>query len=284
MNPENRISIRTWGDFACFTRPEMKVERVSYPVMTPSAARGVLEAIFWEPQMYYLIDSIRVVRKGHWVSFVRNELKDHLSIRAVQSWMKGGEFEPILGGGGGEDNTQRNTLALREVEYIISAEVRVSSLGRNDQEKVVKYVSEVRRRASQGKCHARPALGLREFTADFEYEEDPAAAHERRLAELRPGLNASLAWPEEDLGLLLYDVFDPGERDSGFRWLRDGEPTPMGEPGRKKKAAPVRHLGKILKPGPIFFRAQIRNSTLDCHPDRVALVRMPGGAGGSACS
>jgi CRISPR-associated protein Cas5d len=59
---DNRVTVRVWGDFACFTRPEMKVERVSYPMMTPSAARGILEAIFWEPQMYYLIDAIRVIK------------------------------------------------------------------------------------------------------------------------------------------------------------------------------------------------------------------------------
>ena len=83
MKTENLVSIRVWGDFACFTRPEMKVERVSYPIMTPSAARGVLEAIFWEPQMYYLIHQIAVIRhttggreygKGRWVSFRRNEV------------------------------------------------------------------------------------------------------------------------------------------------------------------------------------------------------------------
>src|ERR1017187_6101515 len=70
MKP-NLITLRVWGDFACFTRPEMKVERVSYPVMTPSAARGILEAVFWEPQMLYLIDSVRVVKRGRWVSFRR---------------------------------------------------------------------------------------------------------------------------------------------------------------------------------------------------------------------
>jgi CRISPR-associated protein Cas5d len=74
------ITLRVWGDFACFTRPEMKVERVSYPVMTPSAARGVLEAVFWEPQMYYLVDSIRIVKKGRWVSFRRNEVTRVISL------------------------------------------------------------------------------------------------------------------------------------------------------------------------------------------------------------
>ena len=83
MKP-NLITLRVWGDFACFTRPEMKVERVSYPVMTPSAARGILEAVFWEPQMFYLIDSIRIVKRGRWVSFRRNEVTKVISSTAQE--------------------------------------------------------------------------------------------------------------------------------------------------------------------------------------------------------
>ena len=101
MVSENLISIRVWGDFACFTRPEMKVERVSYPLMTPSAARGVLEAIFWEPQMYYLIDAIRVVKKGAWVSFLRNELKPRVNLGLAITWMMNpGRFDSIHAGAG----------------------------------------------------------------------------------------------------------------------------------------------------------------------------------------
>ncbi len=85
------VTIHVWGDFACFTWPEMKVERVSYPIMTPLAARGVLEAVFWEPEMCYLIDSIAVVKKGRWFSFRRNEVKAVINISAVNSWMDGGE-------------------------------------------------------------------------------------------------------------------------------------------------------------------------------------------------
>lgn len=96
MKTENLVSIRVWGDFACFTRPELKVERVSYPIMTPSAARGVIEAIFWEPQMYYLIHQIVVIKhtaggreygKGRWVSFQRNEVCKTVSPRTAQQWM-----------------------------------------------------------------------------------------------------------------------------------------------------------------------------------------------------
>lgn len=88
MANNNRVTIRVWGDYACFTRPEMKVERVSYPIMTPSAARGVLEAIFWEPQMCYIIDQIAVVKKGRWFSFRRNEVSSVISIDSAKSWMR----------------------------------------------------------------------------------------------------------------------------------------------------------------------------------------------------
>src|SRR5947209_16184067 len=122
------VSVRVWGDFACFTRPEMKVERVSYRVPTPSAARGVLEAIFWEPEMYYLIDSITVVRPGRWFSFRRNEVKTVVSIDQAKKWMTGKEpVEPIQAGGGADDAAQRNMLALADVEYVFTAGVRLTT-------------------------------------------------------------------------------------------------------------------------------------------------------------
>ena len=124
---DNLVTVRVWGDFACFTRPEMKVERVSYPVMTPSAARGILEAIFWEPQMYYLIDAIRVVKRGHWFSFRRNEVINVISLDSAKTWMKAPDkVTPIQAGGGAPDGTQRNMLALEDVEYLITAEVRLT--------------------------------------------------------------------------------------------------------------------------------------------------------------
>jgi CRISPR-associated protein Cas5d len=107
----------------------MKVERVSYPVMTPSAARGILEAVFWEPQMYYLIDSIRVVKRGQWISIRRNEVTRVISLDSAKTWMHSPEkTSPIQAGGGAEDGTQRNMLALQDVEYLITAEVRLTPL------------------------------------------------------------------------------------------------------------------------------------------------------------
>jgi CRISPR-associated protein Cas5d len=250
----------------------MKVERVSYPVMTPSGARGILEAIFWEPQMYYLIDAIRVVKKGAWVSFRRNEVKKNVNLE---------RYEPIPAGGG--QGAQRNMLALEDVEYIITAQVRLSELGKRAGQNLNKYQSEIERRATQGKCFHRPALGVREFAADFEWEPDPQAALERRASKLQKDWHA--IWPEENLGLMLYDVFDCRQRAEGFRWLSTEEieqaqdanmpampKPPKRKPKRGAEEASSLYEGTLIKPQAAFFHAIIKNACLDCHPERVKII------------
>jgi len=265
---ENTVSIRVWGDFACFTRPEMKVERVSYPIITPSAARGIFEAIFWEPQILYTIDAVRVVKKGRWVSFRRNEVTSIVSIDSAKTWMKSPEkFSPIQAGGGAADGTQRNMLALGEVEYILTAQVGLTGLGKTGRHNLKTYLDEIERRARNGKCFHRPALGVREFAADFEWEADPQAAIERRAAEIKPGGAWRSLWPEEDLGLMLYDVFDPRKREAGFRWLTDEE--------RVVRKARERHEGELVRPQAAFFQARVQESRMDCHPDRVRMITKP---------
>lgn len=302
MKP-NLITLRVWGDFACFTRPEMKVERVSYPVMTPSAARGILEAVFWEPQMFYLIDSIRVVKRGRWVSFRRNEVNDVISMTNAKQWMESpedvkfiqaddsGRKEALLDRDGNVIDpkrpavrAQRNMLALQNVEYLITAEVRVTPLANRPEDKLEKYLAEIERRARSGKCFHRPGLGMREFAADFEWEPDADDAHARRTTEL-----GRIAEPfNEDLGLLLYDVFDHRERSEGFRWLHPGEEAEQtrdfeqtlaelkkGEQTKRRKefsANRPRWTRPPIKPQPTFFHARIEQSKLDCHPDRVRIL------------
>ncbi len=286
----NLITLRVWGDFACFTRPEMKVERVSYPVMTPSAARGILEAVFWEPQMFYLIDSIRVVKRGHWVSFRRNEVTKVISLDSAKTWMNAPErTTPIQAGGGADDGTQRNMLALQNVEYLITAEVRVTPLANRPEDKLEKYLAEVERRARSGKCFHRPGLGMREFAADFEWEPSADAAYQRRAAEL-----GQSAGPfNEDLGLMLYDVFDHRERAEGFRWLHLGEEAEQarefeqslvgmrrGEQTERRgefAANRPRWTRPPIKPQPSFFHARVEQSKLDCHPDRVRILTSTNG-------
>lgn len=270
MKP-NFITLRVWGDFACFTRPEMKVERVSYPIMTPSAARGILEAIFWEPQMFYLIDSIRIVKRGRWVSFRRNEVTKVISLDSAKTWMSAPEkTTPIQAGGGASDGTQRNMLALQDVEYLITAEVRVTPLANRPEDKLEKYLAEVERRARSGKCFHRPGLGMREFAADFEWEDEADGALQRRASELgKPAGQFT-----EDIGLMLYDVFNHRERAEGFRWLRDSEISNPPPKGRVKKTAaqPPRWTRPPIIPHPAFFHAKIESSRMDCHPDRVHIL------------
>ena len=264
---DNHVHLRVWGDWACFTRPEMKVERVSYPIMTPSAARGILEAVFWEPQVCYRIAAIRVVRRGRWASIRRNEVQSIISLRNVGQWMAQPErVSPIEAGGGAPDGTQRNMLALQKVEYIISAELRTTPLADRKTDTPRKYWAEFKRRAQQGKCFHRPALGVREFAADFEWVDDPQATLERRAGEL----GASWRQPEEDLGLMLYDVFSPRARARGFRWKR---PDELGS--RPKKSTP-RFVGELAKPRACFFRAKLENSILACHPDEIEILEPQG--------
>jgi CRISPR-associated protein Cas5d len=230
-----RVSVRVWGDFACVTRPELKAERASYGILTPSAARGVLEAIFYEPQMYYLVHEIGVIKRGRWFSFRRNEVKKVISIReAARAMTEGASLAPIRAGGGAEDATQRGMLALADVEYVITAEIRLTHRAEPPRDSLEKYRGLFIRRAESGKCHHRPYLGCREFDANFTYVPDPSAVE---LCEKE--------WPGEDLGLMLYDVFDPRDRESG----------------------------KSVTPNPVFFNAKVKNARLECHPERVKLVR-----------
>ena len=284
----NRVTIRVWGDFACFTRPEMKVERVSYPVITPSAARGILEAIYWEPQMYYLIDSIHIIRRGHWISFRRNEVISVISMDNAKSWMNGTrKVSSIQAGGGAADGTQRNMLALQGVEYLITAEVRLTSLARQPRCNLAKYLDQVKRRASGGKCFHRPAFGVREFDVNFALEENADTAFARRQREL----GAEEATPlirYEPLGLMLYDVFDHNQREQGFRWLREEEieanrqhfeegitglkKTEQNKRRKEYATKGRRFEGQKIQPQPAFFQAEIRDSVLRCHPDAVDIL------------
>ena len=270
---QHLINIRVWGDFACFTRPEMKVERVSYPLITPSAARGVLEAVFWKPEMYFLIDSIRVVKKGAWTSFRRNEITKRISVSQAKSAMQGtGEISTVQAGGGAEDATQRNMLALRDVEYIISAEIRLSEIGRRCGNVITKYTEEAKRRIKSGKCFHRPALGVREFAADFDLVEN--------LEDFSPEMN----WTE-NLGLMLYDVFAPSVRAAGFKFFSDEDladsEMPLSASAVSKYKAKKNEIlteGVLVKPSASFFRAEIKDSVMECHPERISIIHKNGGS------
>ena len=153
------LEVKVWGEFACFTRPEMKVERVTYPVMTPSAARGVLEAIFWKPQFTWRVKEIWLLKPIKYVSFMRNEVNSLASHRTASAWaVSGGAYYAT------EDRAQRHTLALRDVAYLVKAQVELKhGVGDNP----AKYRDQFRRRVQNGRCFATPYLGCREFSCAF---------------------------------------------------------------------------------------------------------------------
>jgi CRISPR-associated protein Cas5d len=147
------------GEYACFTRPEMKVERVSYPIMTPSAARGALEAIFWHPEVAWRVREIRVLKPIRFFSILRNEISKRQSESAAKRWEKdgGGYFAE-------EDRTQRHSLVLRDVAYYVLADLVPQPQCTDD---IAKYRDQFRRRVAKGQCFHRPYLGTREFAAAF---------------------------------------------------------------------------------------------------------------------
>ncbi len=151
------VQICVWGDYACFTRPEMKVERVSYEVMTPSAARGILEAIFWKPEFRWLVREIRVFKPIRYFSILRNEVNSRASVATARRRGDEGYYAE-------EDRSQRHTLCLRNVAYILTADVEVRP---GVQEDSAKYRDQFQRRVKRGQCHTRPYLGCREFSASF---------------------------------------------------------------------------------------------------------------------
>lgn len=189
--------IDVWGDFACFTRPEAKVERFSYPVMTPSAARGVLDAIYVKPTEFcWRIDRIDIMKPIRYIPLRRNEVKDKISISAIQKAMKGSEAPLIIAdatkelvGNDQQGRTQRQTMALKDVKYRIYAHIHP----RNGFElKLEDFEKQARRRLERGKCYYQPYFGCREFVAYYE----PSTMDGEPINE-----NIEIGW-------MVYDLFD----------------------------------------------------------------------------
>lgn len=184
------LYLKVWGDNACFTRPEMKVERVSYDVMTPSAARGILEAILWKPSIRWIIQQIDVLQPIRWQSIRRNEISNIISSRNIMSAMTNGQGALHLYIE--DDRQQRASLCLREVAYTIHATYELTAKARPE-DSLGKYWDMFTRRASKGQCFTQPYLGCREFAANFELIETKA--------ELPPTITDS-----RDLGWMLHDL------------------------------------------------------------------------------
>lgn len=204
------IRLKVWGDHGCFTRPEMKVERVSYDVMTPSAARGILEAIHWKPAIRWVIDAIHVLEPIRFQSIRRNEVGGKAPAGKIKSAMKRGDLADlqILVD---EDRQQRASTVLVKPAYVIEAHFeRTGKAGPDDSEG--KHLDIFNRRAGRGQCFHQPCLGTREFAAHFELL-PPDASLPEAIAESR------------DLGFMLWDIdHQASDRPALFfrAWLESG--------------------------------------------------------------
>jgi CRISPR-associated protein Cas5d len=192
------------GDFACFTRPEMKVERVSYDLITPSAARAVFEAILWKPAIRWRVRKIEVLKPIRWINLRRNEVASVISTRNVETAMRTGSGD--LGLYIEDERQQRAGLFLRDVAYRLHAELILQPHAPPG-ENLTKYREMFERRAAKGQCVNQPYLGCREFAADFRLVTD-LAAEPAPIAEAR------------DLGFMLHDLDFANPADPVPRFFR----------------------------------------------------------------
>lgn len=158
------VKVEVWGDYACYSRPEMKVERVTYDVMTPSAARGLLEAIFWHPGLRWLIDRIYVLSPIKMTNIKRNEVKSKISATGVKAAMSGGRTELFLSTS--DDIQQRSALVLQNVHYVIEAHFEMTERAA-ETDNPGKFQDIIKRRLHRGQCYHQPYFGCREFPAKF---------------------------------------------------------------------------------------------------------------------
>lgn len=226
------IKLEVWGDFAAFNRPEMKVERVSYDVMTPSAARGILDAIYWKPEMRWVIDEIHVLRPIRFTHVRRNEVSTRIPVSGpsgVRTAMRSGSGN--LGIAVQDVRQQRAAMILRDVRYGIQAHVDVLDPGINPSPEA-KHLEMFKRRASRGQFFHHPYLGVREFPAYF------------RLVEEFPPAPAELQG-EKDLGFMLHDIT--------YEKAPDGDVIDSRE-------------GRRLNATPRFFRARMLSGVIEVPP------------------
>ena len=222
--------MHVWGDYALFTRPEMKVERVSYDVMTPSAARNIIEAIYWKPQIRWVVDAIHVLKPIVFTSVRRNEMKSK-AVTPSSAVMKGAEAA-VVGLCPEDDRQQRASLVLRDVAYVIEAhfdvlECRFEKNGPEMAEAdcAAKHISMFNRRAASGQVFQQPYLGCREFPASFALVRDDSDMPPCELSEDQRN---------KDFGFIFHD----------FLYHED-----------KKGKIIESNTGKKLTAEPRFFRA-----------------------------
>jgi CRISPR-associated protein Cas5d len=180
------LRARARGPLACFTRPELKVERFSYPVMTPSAARGLLEAVLWKPAIQWRVNRIHVLNEIKFTAFRRNEVNSKAPTPSARTVTHGGPAPAFFAD---QDRAQRNTVALADVDYVIEASFVLTDQARSG-DNVNKFVEMFERRVAKGQHFHQPYFGCREF-----------------VAEVLPADNSPLAIAEDrHLGILLWDI------------------------------------------------------------------------------
>ncbi|MDG4856809.1 type I-C CRISPR-associated protein Cas5c [Streptomyces sp. T-3] len=193
--PDLVVEVR--GDLACFTRPELKVERVSYPTLTPSGAVGILESIYWKPEFRYAVTAIEVLKPIEWTSVRRNEVKSVISTTEVAALRKGtGRHYDVEA-----DRDQRNAMLLRDVAYRIRAQILLAAHAQDVPEQ--KHREQLRRRVDRGACFSQPFLGCREFSCDF-----------------GPATDAKPIDRDEELGVMLHSIVYPKTGGEQYRWFR----------------------------------------------------------------
>lgn len=222
------IKLKVWADYACFTRPEMKVERVSYDAITPSAARGVIEAIYWKPQVRWVVDRLHVLKPIRFTNIRRNEVSSKASASNAKSAMKGKAKAP-LALFIEENRQQRAATILRDVAYVIEAHFELL----DDSDPIEKHYNIFKRRAEKGQYFHHPYLGCREFPCDFAWVDGPIPESELT--------------GEQDLGYMLHDI--------------------VYQPTKDKKADTIcAHTGERRNAIPHFFRATMFNGIIDVPP------------------
>ncbi len=228
------VRLEVWGDYASFNRPEMKVERVSYEFITPSAARGVLEAIYWKPEMRWVIDRIHVLSPIRFTQVRRNEVDQKIPLRNANLVKQKGKG--VLGIFVEEHRQQRAARILKDVRYGIEAHLEVLDPGKDEEGMVpehpeAKHLETFKRRAAKGQCFHHPYLGCREFPAHYRLLEEE---------EKFPPIPSELQG-EHDFGYVLWDI--------EFKY------DPKGPVVESNK-------GRRLKPQPRFFKAVMRNGII----------------------
>lgn len=224
------IALHVWGEYACFTRPELKSERVSYEVMTPSAARGILSAIYWKPQFEWVIDRIRVLAPIRFAQIRRNELSNKVVVPSADVML--GRKSAALGCAIEENRQQRSATVLRDVSYIIEAHVKVL-VEDNGINSAAKHREIFKRRVAAGQCFHQPYFGTREFPAMYEPVSDDGTLQDTLPPEQR----------NKTMGLMLHDL--------------------VYTPDTKNGKIICAHTGRKLTATPHFFFAELRDGVLN---------------------